>query len=147
MTAIAFRDGVMAADTAVWASTGGGYTVVGRYRKIDRLKDGSLFASTGRSADHQAVIRWLATDQEGETPKVKEQFSAIWARRRGVLKIEDDVRPFDMPQADFYAAGASMEFLLGALAAGASAEEAVRLAIQYTDGAAGDVQVERLAPS
>ncbi|HEV2098550.1 MAG TPA: hypothetical protein VGR45_06435 [Stellaceae bacterium] len=137
----------MAADTAVWASTGGGYTVVGRYAKIDRLKDGSIFACTGRSADHQAVMKWLAAGQEGEAPKVKEGFSAIWARRDSVLKIEDDVRPFDMPDAAFYAAGASMEFLLGSLAAGASAEEAVRLAIEYTDGAAGDVQVERLAPS
>lgn len=147
MTAIAYRDGIMTADTAVWASTGGGYTVVGNYRKIDRLEDGSLFASTGRSSDHQAVIRWLAAGQEGEAPKVKEGFSAIWARPRRVLKIEDDVRPFAMPNADFYAAGSSMEFLLGSLAAGASAEEAVRLAIRYTDGAAGDVQVERLAPS
>lgn len=144
MTAIAYRDGVMAADTAVWATTGGGYTVVGTYAKIDRLKDGSLFASTGRSSDHRAVLNWLAGGQEGEPPKVKEGFSAIWARCSGVMKIEDDVRPFDMPNADFYAAGASMEFLLGSLAAGASAEEAVRLAVRYTDGAAGDVQSERL---
>lgn len=137
----------MAADTAVWASSGGGYTVVGTYSKIDRLKDGSLFACTGRSSDHQAVMKWLSGGQEGDAPKVKEGFSAIWARTSGVMKIEDDVRPFDMPDAAFFADGASMDFLLGALAAGASAEEAVRLAIRFTDGAAGDVQVERLAHS
>ena len=47
---------------------------------------------------------------------------------------------------EFYAIGAEMAIgvMFGAMAHGASAEEAVRYAIQWTDCAGGDVQVETL---
>jgi hypothetical protein len=41
-----------------------------------------------------------------------------------------------------HASGAHTEFVYGAMLAGASAEQAVRLAIQHCRSAAGDVQIE-----
>lgn len=45
---------------------------------------------------------------------------------------------------DWHCVGLSAMFAFGALAAGSSAEEAVRLTIKWAAWAGGDVQVERV---
>lgn len=144
MTDIAYRDGIMAADTAVWG--GGNCNIVVDHRqKIKRLHDGGLFAAAGRSVDIHTTVNYLIGQGslDGAHP-VKEDFGAIWVKPSGqIYWIEKDLIPIKMNSL-FAAVGSLEAFLHGALHAGATAEEAVRLAILHTDGAAGDVQVERL---
>lgn len=144
MTVIVFRDGVMAADSAVWQ----GDIIAGYRRKIRRLPDGSLFASCGRQSHGDACFQWLsehAGDPDKRPPADEEKmFGALIITTSGVMKIEHDMRVFAAIPAPYYVEGAHLEFLHGALTMGATAEEAVRLAIQFGDSAAGEVQVERL---
>ena len=49
-------------------------------------------------------------------------------------------------EAPYYTIGWKTQFTLGCLAAGASAEQAVRLTLDLTDSGGGPVQVERWEP-
>jgi ATP-dependent HslUV protease subunit HslV len=140
MTAIAYRDGVLAADSGVWD----GNLLAGTVRKVHRLEDGRLYAASGREVDVQACRNWLnGADPERRPPPVDREtgFSALIVGAE-VLAIARDMRIYTPPAARFYALGCHYEFLLGAMAAGASAAEAVNLACRYGDGAREPVQVE-----
>lgn len=139
MTAIAVKNGVMAADTGTWQ----GSVIVDRsVRKIARLKDGRLFAASGEVAAAAACRAWLDGETDKPEPEAQGEFGGLILACDGVWRVDYKYRI--ARTCDTAVAGAHSEFLLGALYAGASAEEAVRLAIQYGDSAAGDVQVEYL---
>ena len=141
MTVIACRSGIMAADTATWD----GDIKIGRVKKIIRLRDGSLVAACGMASLIQAYYAWM--QGKGDRPpdaEKQEDFSGIHLLVGGVVRVVDRIyREFDH-DAEFYAEGSHTEFLYGAMAAGASAEEAVRLALKYGGFAGGEVQVEHL---
>ena len=86
-------------------------------------------------------------DQKGgEKPQFdkEEQLTALWVKSDGSLLLCNYTLHFYKLREEFFAIGSPSTFMMGALFAGASAEEAVRLAILHTDGAGGEVQVERL---
>lgn len=143
MTIICYRDGVMACDSAFWA---GGSTIVGHGQKIFRLPQGGLIGCSGDSGMFEWFPEWInrgAPLTERETPS-DSGFGAVLVKPDGTI-VWYNARCLPMTiRADFYACGAAETFATGALAAGATAEEAVRLAIKYTDGAGGEVHVERL---
>lgn len=140
MTVIVYRDGVLAADTGRWM----GGIIVGYRSKIRRLDDGRLYAGSGHSCDIDACFSWLNGGEKPRELKDNEEFGAVIIGPQQIDKIDKYFRSYDAIGCPYVVEGAHSEFLLGALAAGATAEEAVRLAIQYGDSAAGDVQVERL---
>jgi hypothetical protein len=127
----------MAADTATWMHD----VVVSHRPKIVRLKDGRLYAATGARPEVDGCRWWL----DDAVPRPKEvapgDFGAIVAGRGGVFKIDNRFNLYDVTDSPWVAEGAHCEFLAGCLAAGATAEEAVRLAIVHCAYAAGDVQV------
>jgi hypothetical protein len=143
VTAIAYRDGVMAADTACYA----GGTLQGFTTKISRAPDGALAGVAGNTTIcHEFLTLW----REGKiTPDWRPtivgdaQFGALVAAPDGaVYEIDETGRhPYRSP---FYAEGSAHPTLIGAMAAGASAEEAVAIAIKYDAHCGGDIQVERL---
>jgi len=139
MTVIVCRDGVMAADTAVWM----GDILAGHTRKITRLSDGRLFAAAGVRSQIEGCLFWL--NDGGNAPEAvgECEFGALVLAPDGIWRIG---HRFELYRnvGDFAVEGAHDEFLMGALAAGASAEKAVRLAIIYGRRAGGDVQTERL---
>jgi hypothetical protein len=138
MTVIACRNGVMAADTAVWQ----GEIIVGHRNKIIRLFDDSLLAAAGDSSLAGVCRDWLNGDHRPQ-PVGELDFAALWLRPTGLFRI--DHRFFAFPDlGEFAAEGAHDEFVLGAMAAGASAEEAVGLAIKYCRRAGGGVHTKRL---
>jgi hypothetical protein len=143
MTAIAYRDGVLAADSVGWAAEGHVKTPVSP--KIVRHDGVGMFACCGGETEIALATEWMT---RSGTPKPtldhQEGFGCIWVRPNGsVWYINWRLHPVPRPEG-FMAIGASDKFMLGAMFAGASAEEAVRLAILHTDGAGGAVQVERL---
>lgn len=93
-----------------------------------------------------AFHRWYEGGASGLRLKCEpaDSFGALEVRVDGtVVRYGDSWLPFEM-DAPYHVIGRGDAFVLGALAAGATAEEAVRLALAHTDAGGGDVQVERL---
>lgn len=146
MTIIAYRDGVMAADSAIWS---GGSIIAGHMRKIVRHPDGSLAAATGEASLLAWFLERIETGEILQSPpkdETQEGFNGLLVRPNGDVYrcgVNMLLYPINGP---WQAVGGPTAFLSGALAAGATAEEAVHLALKFTDGGGGDVQVERLVP-
>jgi hypothetical protein len=128
----------MAADTAVWC----GDMLVGNSRKIVRLADSRLFAGAGDRSLIARCRRWLDGKEERPASVDPHCFGALILAPDGIWRV--DYR-FDIYQSvgDFAVEGSHDELLIGAMAHGASAAEAVRIGIQYGCHAGGDVQIER----
>jgi hypothetical protein len=141
MTVIAYRDGIMAADTIAW--TANSSVKVQCRPKIRRLKEcGWLLGASGDTADIERFFGWMEGVADRPDFKEEDYFCALCARLGGELFLYTwKLYPFEITH-PFFAIGAADQFVMGAMFAGASAEEAVRLAVAHTDGAGGDVQVE-----
>lgn len=144
MTVIACRDGSMAADSGV--SQDG--LCFGFTKKIVRLSDGSLVAAAGPRPAIQRFHRWMegfASASNRPEPLGENEFGALWLKADGSIhRISYKFEIYSDPCA-FAAEGMAVNFMMGAMAHGASAEEAVRLAVAHCDGAGGEVQVERVS--
>jgi hypothetical protein len=142
MTAIAVRDGVMAADSATWAA---GATVMFAPSRPKIIRLGGGLVGCGGSSDEIDLVReWMI--RGGDKPRLEkgEGFEILWARADRTVWHAGYRLNFYQIHAPFSCIGCSTQFMYGALFQGASAEQAVRLAILHTDGAGGDVQVERI---
>jgi hypothetical protein len=76
-----------------------------------------------------------------------DSFQAIWLEPTGEIRRMRENGLVSGCGETMAAVGTSEEFAMGAMRAGASAEEAVRLCIEHTVYAAGEVQVEKLTPA
>jgi hypothetical protein len=149
MTVIAYsvEHGELAADSAVWKSNS--QIIHGFVKKIYRLGDGRLFAAWGRSCDIEYCAKWLESGGLSETKPAavdKDDFGGllIGPLCDDVFLVEYDFRPYRAHHARYYVAGAHGDFLMGAMLAGATPFEAVRLAIGWGDSAGGEIQVEQI---
>lgn len=146
MTIVAYRDGIMAADSAIWASDK--HIICSYRKKIMRSDGGSLFGTSGSVANSLRAERHIKTCGL-DFSKFKDvlpdgNFSGLLVMPNGkIFILEADMWPQPI-RMKWAAIGAGSTFSMGALAAGASAEQAVRLAIKHTDCGGGPVQVERL---
>lgn len=143
MTAVAYRDGILAADTAVWQ----GEMYVADVLKIRRLARGKrLFAACGPADVIEECIGYLEAvgDLGSPIPVPEDVFDAILVDENGARSVSARTFRVCGPCRPMMAIGPHAEFLYGAMYAGASAEEAVKLAIQHGSCADGAVQVERI---
>lgn len=148
MTAIAYRDGIMAADSVSWTALNSSIKVPSR-PKIIRPLAGGVLGCMGEASEIEHIRHSMLRGPPIEPAIFDKEYdtAALWAREDGTLAmLRCNGRWFEIAS-PFYAAGASDTFIWGALHAGASAELAVRLAVEHTDGAGGEVQVERLRPA
>lgn len=140
MTIVAYRAGIMAADTASWS----GDMVSAYVRKIVRSPTGVLIGACGETADCRALLQWA---EEGahlaKCPK-KISAQALIVAGDQAVHMCDNGKIYDV-HGEFFAIGSGEDFALGAMAAGASAEEAVRLCFGRVAHVGGDVDVMRLA--
>ena len=154
MTIICIKDGTIAADGAVFC---GHHQVASNVRKIARSPDGALAACAGPGSVC-AMFRNLFLNMPAEmrapgnlmVADLKqylhdENFQAIWLEPNGEVRRMCENGVVSGCGETTAAVGSAEDFALGALRAGASAEEAARLCIEHTVYAAGEVQVERLA--
>lgn len=146
VTIICVKDDVMAADGSMFD---GSVLVETSTMKIVRSADGAIGAACGvsglarqfrefftRSYFVKRADAWPSADKESG-------FEAVWIEPNGdVWRMGWDGRPHAAPAIS--AAGAAWELALGAMYAGASAEEAVRICIERHSHAAGEIQVVRL---
>lgn len=112
-------------------------TIVGtRADKVWRLSDGRLLGCAGRRSDAVAFREYL---EGGDKPKIKEPFSALvlGLNRRATYHSESDLRGLEteLPAA----IGSGMDYALGAMDAGASAEQAVAIAGGRDGSTGGEV--------
>lgn len=124
MTTIAYRDGVLAADSLV---TLGSTKVHGSYQKIRRIGE-YLVGTAGSVADCQAFVVWLR-ECDDNVPPPKGEYSALIVGPRGRVREMENGSVLPVPRgAKFFAIGSGGPYALAAMFAGASATEAVKIA-------------------
>lgn len=135
MTTIAYRDGVLAADSM--CSTNGTY--LASVDKIHRLDDGRIVGLCGQSGVCRMVVNWL---NGGEKPVLAadDNLNAIIVNPDGGLALLDKHLVLIPCRAPFLADGSGREIALGAMAAGATAEHAVEIACRFDNGSFLPVQ-------
>ncbi len=143
MTIICVKNGVMAADTAIYD----GDLRVGSQRKIFRSRHGWLAAFAGKCSLDACFNAWLDHGDINKPLEIDEEesgFGGLVLLPSGVLHRVDNEGSVFPSAGRFAAEGYCRIFAFGCLCAGASAEAAVSLCIAHHDGCGGDVQVERL---
>lgn len=120
---------------------------VGTGKKIHKSKDGYLLGAAGSFGAISMFFDWFDDDDEDKPPleslKV-ESLDAIIINPMGKIALLDSGGwPMDI-KAPFYSLGSGADIALGAMAAGADAVEAVRIAIKYNTTCGGAIQKLKL---
>lgn len=136
MTTIAYRDGVLAADTLVTANNmrSGFLTKIARQGRL-------LVGFCGRSANYEAFRNWLAAGMNGSFKSEDGNVFVIPPEGPAIIWGDGDT-PW-RETAPFWALGSGEAPALGAMQAGASAEEAVKAAIALDVWSGGEITVLR----
>lgn len=138
MTTIAYRDGVVAADTL---STCNGLR--DDYGPKVWRKGRVIMAACGSRATCLQFRIWVSSGMEGPHPFEKDpDGNGLVVSPAGVVCwSEHGPWPVRSP---FYALGTGYQVALGAMEHGATAEEAIRAAIRWDTRTGGDVTAYRL---
>lgn len=130
MTTIAYKDGVLAADTRVTQ----GDTI-----HPDASKIVSSYPGAVAFCGHVKVIQMYRSQARKDFQKLPDEgWEAITT---GGFLIDADGAHLRIKDGDFWAIGSGAHLALGAMAAGATPEEAVRIAARFDTGTNDDVEV------
>lgn len=142
MTTIAYKAGQMVADSQC---TGGGGSKT-RVRKLIRIPGVGVFGGAG---DFLAVLTlrdWAIAGFEGKRPAKTGDSECLLAREDGTIwYLAGTGQPFELMD-KFTAIGSGAAFAEGAMAYGASALEAVRIAADRDSGTSGPFQLMEVKP-
>jgi hypothetical protein len=138
MTTIAFANGVLAADslTSFGEIRGGINTKIAKRGSI-------LAAAAGTTALCQAFMDWFRAGMNGDPPAMKLDDFTAW----GVLFYADDgiaslnEAGWERCRTPLWTNGSGGEIALGAMGAGKSPEEAVRIAARFDKSTGGEITV------
>jgi len=146
MTVSAYRAGVMASDGRQVA----GWTVLtDDYEKVFKTKKGDLVGGTGRSAIVRAFVEWL-DDEDAPPPALHDQSDPKEsATTMMVVRADGSIDLFNVSgrervRCEFYAIGCGADLALGAMEMGATAEEAIAVAIRRSMGCGGTIRSLKL---
>jgi ATP-dependent protease HslVU (ClpYQ) peptidase subunit len=138
MTTLAYRDGELATDSRV---TAGDMIVSDRRRKVHRLRDGSVVAWSG--SVQQAELLLQAMRKKGMKHPKLDEISALHLKTDGTL-WEYEGEAWVKQDPGYYATGSGSPYAFAAMDAGASAKDAVRIAIKRDANSGGKVQSLKL---
>lgn len=144
MTTIAYRDGVLAGDG--WAFIRE-TRVATDDQKIVRLKDGSVLADVGSAVTGKAFEVWLDAGAKPEDGPRNPDDTIVHLRLDGTLRVYEGDFYYDHDPTRFRAWGHGMEFAMGAMAQGATAEEAIGIAARFDAYTGGTILALRLEVS
>ncbi|UTU07686.1 hypothetical protein CcrC1_gp493 [Caulobacter phage C1] len=133
MSTLAYKDGVLAADTRV---TDGG-VIVGSVSKIRRVGP-VLIAGCGDLLDLERFHVWV---KAGLEDGFAVEDSECWLIAPGHPFLVFEATGFLSLEAPFHAAGSGGKFARGALSMGADAVEAIRCAQQHDTLSGGPIDV------
>lgn len=137
MSTIAYRNGILAADTQVTHND----TIVFGMNKLYQLKCGSWFGFTGRGDQLHVWQEWV---EAGMPPTAVELDVSILLVRRKQLWLFGGCLPPMRVKEPYHAVGSGAVFALAAMDAGADAVQAVRIACKrdiYSGGKVRSVKV------
>jgi ATP-dependent HslUV protease subunit HslV len=139
MTTIAYRDGVLAADSLITAGNRIATSVSAT--KIVRLSDGRLLGHCGQMRHMKPLIAFLEGRAE-RYPDMEKDATAMVVHLDGRVELHYGRHPDEAfeEDAEFFAIGSGAELALGAMAVGASAIDAVRAAIRFDTSSGGEVK-------
>ena len=129
MTTIAYRNGILAADTGVYSN---GFCEA-RVSKIRKVLAG-LVGSSGNASHFKQFYTWVATNSERDRPKLdrEDSFDGIHVKPDGSIFIYDRFMvAIPIHNTEFYALGSGREIAMGAMAMGAAPAEAIRIACRF----------------
>lgn len=136
MTVAAYKDGILACDSMVVQ----GDVVVGEIRKLIAVPEtagGGWMVGAGPTAK---VNQFIAKAIAGADPMPSdEEINVLWVRPGGAVFAVEADSIFEMV-GPFHAIGSGMHVALGAMAAGATAVEAVQAACKICISCGGEVQ-------
>ena len=140
MTTIAYRDGVLAADSII--SVGG--SLGSHTDKIARRADGHMAGGAGTCAYWQRFCTWFMAGENGDPPEAK--VSADFLDRGVIFRPDGSFEVFEpegmsVQRGNYYAMGSGRAEALGAMFAGADAPTAVRAGIEHDSNSGGSVMV------
>jgi ATP-dependent protease HslVU (ClpYQ) peptidase subunit len=139
MTTIVYKDGVLAADTLI---TEGNRKLPGAAIKAVRLPDGHLFAYCGSVADGETCLHALLQDED--LPPMKHT-TAILIDHKAKRPYTYEGRGGWLKQSVKWGAwGSGSDYAYGALEMGATAVQAVKVAIKYDAGSRGPIRTLKL---
>jgi hypothetical protein len=141
MTTIAYRNGVMAAESGVWI----GDAAFPWARKLAKGNDGTLYGVSGSGTDAAAFLKWIEDGEEGPMPRgrpIGDEMSIVILKVPliGPISSINAIGEEVYPDAPYIAWGAGATVALGAMFAGADAETAIKAALTHSSGAIGRVQ-------
>jgi len=106
--------------------------------KVHRLSNGSVVGGAGNSFDLLSWRNWLEAGKQGDCPISDERFAGLILSTDGViLWVDHKGREIEVPGP--CAIGSGQDFAIGAMEAGATPEEAVRIACKRDSGTGGAV--------
>lgn len=136
MTTIAYKAGVIAADSRC---TEGNHIIPGKMRKLHELPDGSIYTFTGSVAHGMAMLDALLNGTKQPTWELGDTLAVRVMPTGRVLIYEGEGVWFEQTS-KIAAWGSGAEFAYGAMEAGATAAEAVRIAIKHDSASGGPVR-------
>lgn len=141
MTTIAYRNGILAADTRV---TIGG-SAVGRMIKIARREDGALAFAAGAAGYNHAFLNWFMQGEKEKPPEAKLcdnliDRGVIVHSEGGMITVFEPDGKFEF-SAPYCAIGSGRDIALGVMHHGGSAEQAVEAAIHHDNDTGGSIVV------
>ena len=138
MSILVYRDGVLAADSGTWQDH---YCVATNSVKVVSGPYG-LAGWVGGNSWRKAAEEFVQFGQEPQKPFPADDVALLVDQLGTCQHWNSDGR--DPLEAPFFVAGSAMASALGALLAGATAEQAAEIAIRVGPWAAGPVQSVRL---
>lgn len=141
MTTIAYRDGVMAGET-LGTGEGSDFKFPGPFRKIYRLKDGSMVGFCGAADQCELLLQSLK--KKLPPPKLDNCEALLVHPDKKVSRFEGLL--WSNERAPYYACGSGEKYAYAAMEAGTDAKTAVNIAKKFDPLSGGTIQVLKLKP-
>jgi len=128
VTTLAYRAGVLAADSALTTSSEAGGDRLSECVKLHR-KRSAVIGLYGESGPDLAFLEWYGSRRRPPQELQTADFGAVVLTPRGLFHYDGWCRA-EILSGEFYAWGSGAKAALGALWAGCSAQRAVEIACQ-----------------
>lgn len=140
MTTIAYKNGIIAADTLVTAND----CAVDYETKIHKVGKQFVIACAGNMFAGYKIRDAIASGQDFKNldiPTLKrENFSCFISDYKNLYYLDNEFYPQKLNKKKAHALGSGVEYALGAMEAGCSAVEAVKIGCKFDVRSGGNVQ-------
>jgi hypothetical protein len=137
VTTWVYRDGILVADSMVTTSVTS--QIVGTCKKVHKTKSGILCAGAGNLVDLHKFFRWVDEGMQDDVAKLDHLDGILVKSKDEIYQVDNELFPYVI-EAPWYAGGAGDQLAIGAMAMGATAEEALKVAMKYSMGTGGKIQ-------